>query len=44
MQKEVNKEVVTKYKFVDHYVHMAMYKQQPRGVDQLRWKVFFFQK
>ena len=35
IQKEVNERVVKKYGYMGH-------KQQPRGVDQLRRKVFFF--
>ena len=37
IQKEVNERVVIRYNFKD-------YKQQPRGIDQLRKKVFFFQQ
>jgi hypothetical protein len=37
IQKEVNESVVVKYQFRD-------YKQQPRGIDQLRRKVYFFQQ
>ena len=35
IQKEVNERVVKKYQFRE-------FKQQPRGIDQLRRKVFFF--
>ena len=39
IQKEVNERVVKNYKY-----DTVGYKQQPRGIDQLRRKVFFFQK
>ena len=35
IQKEVNERVVKKYTHLGH-------KQQPRGIDQLRKKVYFF--
>ena len=35
LQKELNKRVVEEHEFIG-------YKQQPRGIDQLRKKVFFF--
>ena len=41
IQKEVNERVVKKYSY-EHMGHNMTYKQQPRGVDQLRKKVFFF--
>ena len=40
IQKEVNERVVKKYT-LKKYGHKG-HKQQPRGVDQLRRKVFFF--